>query len=177
LVEKAFPGVVVDQAVDRRALGERVFGRPDELARLEAILHPMVREVERRFVRRMAARRAPLVVLDIPLLFETAGDARCDATVVVSAPRFLQAARVLARTGMTRDKLAGVLGRQMPDAEKRRRADFVVPSGLGQALTGRHLRRIVSLLKQRRGVKWPPGRRGAARRPPGKVHGSPRNRP
>jgi dephospho-CoA kinase len=177
LVETAFPGVVVDRAVDRRALGERVFGRPDDLARLEAILHPMVREVERRFVRRMAARRAPLVVLDIPLLFETAGDARCDATVVVSAPRFLQAARVLARTGMTRDKLAGVLGRQMPDAEKRRRADFVVPSGLGQALTGRHLRRIVSLLKQRRGVKWPPGRRGAARRPPGKVHGSPRNRP
>jgi dephospho-CoA kinase len=176
LVGKAFPEVVVDGAVDRRALGERVFGRPGELARLEAIIHPMVREVERRFIRRMAARRAPLVVLDIPLLFETGGDARCDATVVVSAPRFLQTARVLARPGMTRGRLAGVLERQMPDAEKRRRADFVVPSGLGLALTRRRLRRIISLLKRRRGVKWPPGRPGAAR-PARRAHGGSRNRP
>jgi dephospho-CoA kinase len=176
LVEAAFPGVVKDGAVDRPALGARVFGRPQELKKLESIIHPMVRRVETRFVRRMAARRARLIVFDIPLLFETRGDLRCDASLVVSAPRFLQEARVLARAGMTREKLAGVLARQAPDIEKRRSADYVVPSGLGRALTLRRLRRVVSLLKKRRGVKWPPGRHGAARPTAGRADGVTRNR-
>jgi dephospho-CoA kinase len=176
-VGAAFAGVVKDGAVDRSALGARVFGRPEELEKLEAIVHPMVRAIEARFTRRMAARRAPLIVYDIPLLFETRGDARCDATLVVSAPRFLQEMRVLTRPGMTRDKLAGVLARQMSDLEKRRRADYVVPSGLGRALTLRRLRTIVSRLKRQRGVKWPPGRRGAARPTAGRVDGNTGSRP
>jgi dephospho-CoA kinase len=177
LVGAAFAGAVRDGAVDRTALGARVFGRREELAKLESILHPMVRDVEARLTRRWAAQRVPLVVFDIPLLFETGSDARCDATLVVSAPRFLQELRVLARPGMTREKLAGVLARQMSDAEKRRRADFVVPSGLGRALTFRRLRRIVAQLKKRRGLKWPPGRHGGGRATATKIHGRQGNRP
>ena len=112
-----------------------------------------------RFLKRAAARREQVVVLDIPLLFEIGGVSRCDATIVISAPRFLQEARVLARPGMTRETLNGILSRQTPDAEKRRRADFVVPSGLGRALTLRRLDQIVTLLRRRRGRKWPPDAR------------------
>jgi dephospho-CoA kinase len=176
-VGAAFPGVVKDGAVDRADLGARVFGRPAELKKLEGIIHPMVREIETRFVRRMAARRAPLVVFDIPLLFETRSDQRCDASLVVSAPGLIQRARVLARPGMTMERLAGILARQLPDGEKRRRADFVVLSGLGRALTLRRLRKVVSLLKKRRGVKWPPGRQGRARPTVGRSDGIQGNRP
>jgi dephospho-CoA kinase len=155
-VETAFPGTIVDGGVDRARLGQRVFADAAALARLEAIIHPMVAEVRNRFLARCAARRVALVVLDIPLLFETGNDRSCDATVVVSAPRFLQQARVLARAGMTRRKLADILARQMPDADKRRRADFVVPSNLGRAVTLRRLKEIVRLLAGRKGAKWPP---------------------
>ncbi len=156
-VAKAFPGVVVQGAVDRQALGRRVFGDAKALKRLEAILHPMVRACERRFLAAQARRRAPLVVLDIPLLYETGGEERCDAVVVVSAPRFLQAARVLDRPGMNPGKLAAILGRQVPDAAKRRRADFVVATGLGRGDSLRAVRRIVRVAKARHGAKWPPG--------------------
>ncbi len=159
VVEAAFPGVTHDGAVDRKALGACVFGDPEALARLEQIIHPLVHRAQDRFLKLAAARGDGLVVLDIPLLFETDGDERCDATVVVSAPRFLQEARVLARPGMTRDTLKGILDRQMTDHEKRRRADFVVPSGLGRALTLRRLKEIVTLLRGRRGRKWPPSPR------------------
>jgi dephospho-CoA kinase len=155
-VEAAFPGVAVDGAIDRAALRKRVFGDAQALARLEAIIHPMVADIRNRFLARGASRRVALVVLDIPLLFETGNDRYCDATVVVSAPRFLQEARVLARPGMTRQTLADILARQMPDREKRRRADFVVPSNLGRGETLRRLREIVRLLAQRKGAKWPP---------------------
>ena len=97
-----------------------------------------------------------VAVLDIPLLFEAKLDVRCDAAVVVSAPDFLQRARVLARTGMTQEKFDGILARQIPDATKRRRADFVVPSGCGKAETLRHLSRIVKLIKQAPATHWPP---------------------
>lgn len=153
-VGAAFPGVVVDGApgaaasIDRAALGALVFDDAPALARLEAILHPLARAGQRRFLRAMARRRVPLAVLDIPLLFETGGDARCDAVVVVSAPRFLQERRVLSRPGMTRERLAAILARQMDDREKRRRADFVVPTGLGRAATLKDLRAIVTLLRQ-----------------------------
>ncbi len=155
-VEAAFPGVAADGGVDRAALRERVFGDAAALARLEAIIHPMVSDVRARFLARCAARRAALVVLDIPLLFETGNDRYCDATMVVTAPGFLQRARVLARPGMTPETLAGILARQMPDAEKRRRADFVVPSNLGRGVTLRRLKEIVRLLAKRKGGKWPP---------------------
>ena len=151
----AFPGVVVDGAVDRQALGKRVFGDDAALKSLEAIVHPLVRRVQDDFLKRCAARRCPLVVLDIPLLFEVRLDIRCDAAIVVSAPAFIQAARVLARPGMTREKFDGILARQMPDAEKRRRADFVVSTGCGRRPTLNRLREIVTLLSGRRGTKWP----------------------
>jgi dephospho-CoA kinase len=144
-VAAAFPGTAGKAGIDRAALGRRVFGNPASLRRLEAILHPLVRADTDRFLRRMAARRVPLVVLDIPLLFESGGARRCDAIIVVSAPSFLQRARVLARPGMDQARFAAILAKQMPDAEKRRRADFVVPTGLGRRLTLRRLAEIVKV--------------------------------
>ena len=139
-VEAAFPGVTKNGAVDRRALGRRVFGDDAAMMRLEAIIHPLVRQDEARFLNDMRRRRAKLVVMDVPLLFESGRHRRYDATMVVTAPEFLQRARVLKRPGMTAATLAAIKARQMPDAEKRRRADFVIPSGLGRALTWRRLR-------------------------------------
>lgn len=155
-VARTFPGVVRDGAVDRQALGARVFGDPPALERLEAIVHPLVRLSQRRFLARCARRRVPLAVLDIPLLFESGNERRVDAVAVVSAPGFVQRARVLARPGMTPDKLARILARQMPDREKRRRADFVVPTGLGRAPTRAALERLVAALRPREGRVWPP---------------------
>lgn len=148
-VESAFPGVVVDGAVDRAKLGARVFGDAAALKRLERILHPRVGEAERRFLARAAMQRAGMVVRDVPLLFETGGDRRCDHTIVVSAPEHIQAARVLSRPGMTRERLAQVRAKQMPDAEKRRRADFVVPTGLDKRFTRNRLRDIVRTIRRR----------------------------
>lgn len=145
-VGKAFPGVVKDGAVDRPALGKIVFGDPAELKRLEAILHPMVRDEEQRFRARMKRRREPLVVLDVPLLLETGGDARCDAVAVVSAPARVQRSRVLARPGMTPERLDAVLKHQMSDKEKKKRADFVIHSGIGRTHSLRQIRRIVTML-------------------------------
>lgn len=145
-VGAAFPGVVKAGAVDRAELGRRVFADAAALDRLEAILHPRVRADEAVFLHAMRRRRAKLVVMEVPLLFESGRDRRYDATVVVTAPRFLQRARVLARPGMTPARLAAIAARQMPDAEKRRRADFVVPSGLGRAITWRCLRAVLRAL-------------------------------
>lgn len=152
-IEKAFPGVAAgaegQQAVDRRALGARVFGDDAALKRLEGILHPLVRSREKRFIARARMFRLPIVVLDIPLLFETGGQRRCDAVIVVTAPHFLQRQRVLRRPGMTPERFEQVAGRQMPESEKRRRADFVVPTGLGFADTRRRLAAIVTSLRER----------------------------
>jgi dephospho-CoA kinase len=147
-IERAFPGVVRDGAVDRQELGRRVFGQPAELRCLEAILHPLVRRAETAFLKCHRRRHTRLVVLDIPLLFETGGDRRCDAVAVVSCPAFLQAQRVLRRPGMNPGKLAAIRAQQMPDREKRRRADFVLPSGAGKAPVLRGLKRIVTVLRQ-----------------------------
>lgn len=147
-IETAFPGVVREGAVDRQELGRRVFGQPAELRCLEAILHPLVRRAETAFLKRHRRYGTPLVVLDIPLLFETGGDRRCDAVAVVSCPAFLQAQRVLRRPGMTDARLAAIRAQQMSDREKRRRADFVLPSGAGKAPVLRGLKRIVTVLRQ-----------------------------
>ena len=149
----AFPDCVHDMRsgaeVDRAALGARVFGDAAATARLEAILHPRVRDAERVFTERAARDRRWLAVLDIPLLLETGGERRCDAVAVVYAPAFVQAARVLTRRGMTPDRLAAIRARQMSDAEKLRRADFRIPTGLGRALTLRRVRRIVRILREK----------------------------
>ena len=149
-VAAAFPGVETKAGnIDRAALGRLVFADPAALKRLEAILHPMVAAEEKRFLARARARRERLAVLDIPLLFETGAERRCDYVLVVSAPAAVQRQRVLRRPGMTEIRLASILQKQIPDHEKRRRADFVVPTGGGRHLTLRHLRAIVTLLRGR----------------------------
>jgi len=127
-VEAAFPGVAVDGRIDRTKLAERLVGNPDAIKRLEAIVHPLVRAVSERFIADERAHGARVIVLDIPLLFETGGEKRVDAVVVVSAPADVQRARVLGRAGMSADKLEALLKRQMSDAEKRSRAHFIVDS-------------------------------------------------
>jgi len=130
-VEAAFPGVSENGAVDRKRLADRLLGDRDALAKLESIVHPMVREDQAVFVRRMQAEGRPFAVLDVPLLFETGGEDRVDVTVVATASAEIQRARLLTRPGMDEAKLALLLARQMPDAEKRRRAHFMVDSGRG----------------------------------------------
>ena len=127
-VEAAFPGVTVDGRIDRAKLAAKLVGDPDAIRRLESIVHPLVRAVSDRFVEEQRARGARIIVLDIPLLFETGGDTKVDAVVVVSAPPDVQRARVLSRAGMTAERLDALLARQMSDAEKRARAHFVVDS-------------------------------------------------
>jgi dephospho-CoA kinase len=128
LVEAAFPGTTADGKVDRANLATRVLDDPAAIGRLEAIVHPLVRDSEERFLVAAEARGARIVVLDIPLLFETGADRRVDAVVVVTAPLALQRARVLGRPDMTAAKLDVILAKQLPDAEKRRRAHFLVDS-------------------------------------------------
>jgi dephospho-CoA kinase len=148
-VAAVFPeALAADGGIDRAALGRRVFADPAALQRLERILHPLVRQSQDRFLKLARGRRVPLVVLDIPLLFETGGDRRCDRVIVVSASASVQRARVMARPGMTEARFRAILAKQTPDAEKRRRADLVVPSGLGRALTFRRLKRIVRALTE-----------------------------
>jgi dephospho-CoA kinase len=127
-VEAAFPGVAVDGRIDRAKLAEKLVGNPDAIKKLESIVHPLVRAVSERFITEQRARGARVIVLDIPLLFETGGEKRVDAVVVVSAPADVQRARVLGRAGMSADKLEALLKRQMSDAEKRSRAHFIVDS-------------------------------------------------
>ena len=130
-IEAAFPGTVRDGVVDRPALSARVLGDDAAMKRLEAIVHPLVRRAEEDFVAAAVSTGRPMVVLDIPLLFEGGGEQRCDVVVVVSAPAAVQRARVLARPGMTPDRFEAILGRQMPDSAKRTRAHFVVDTGSG----------------------------------------------
>ncbi|WP_157014446.1 dephospho-CoA kinase [Mesorhizobium xinjiangense] len=131
LIEAAFPGTVDDGEVDRTKLSAAVLGDAAKLASLESIVHPLVQEAERRFLEEHERRGAPLVVLDIPLLFEVKATDRVDRILVVSAPEAVQRERVMARPGMTAQKLDAILAKQMPDAEKRRRADFIIDTSLG----------------------------------------------
>ena len=149
-IAKAFPGTVKEGVLDRKALGSRVFADKQALTRLEKILHPMVRDAQRQFL--SANSRKRLVVLDIPLLFEKGNERRCHAVLVVTTSRAIQRQRVLRRPGMTMQKFADILKNQMPDAEKRRRADFVVPTGIGFRST---LRRALRIAKHLSHGRWP----------------------
>jgi dephospho-CoA kinase len=126
-IAAAFPGVAGPDGIDRPRLGAAVFGDPAALARLEAIVHPAVRNERQKFLERH--REAPLVVLDVPLLFERGGAEECDAVVVVSAPTDVQRARVFARPGMSPERFAAILAAQLPDHKKRARADYVIETG------------------------------------------------
>ena len=143
-IEAAFPGTTDTNGVDRAGLGARVFGDPAALARLEGIVHPAVREAREAFLR--SHRAAPLVVFDIPLLFEKGGVDEVDRVVVVSAPAPVQRARVLARKGMSEQRLGEILALQWPDAEKRARADWVIDTGRSEAETEAEVRRLVEKL-------------------------------
>ena len=131
LIEAAFPGTTRGGKVDRAKLGERVLGNAEAIKQLEQIVHPLVTQARERFLTEAERNGASVAVLDVPLLYETGGDARCDAVVVVSAPAEMQRARAFERPGMTANKLAAILAKQMPDAEKRARADFVVDTSQG----------------------------------------------
>jgi dephospho-CoA kinase len=144
-VAAAFPGVIVDGAVDRRKLGAKVFADRAALKKLEGILHPLARQDMKTFLDLHRRRRTKRVVIDVPLLFETGGEKNCDLVVVVSASGTLQRQRALARPGMNPEKLAGILARQMPDPEKRRRADVVAVTALGYLPTLRALKRAIRL--------------------------------
>jgi dephospho-CoA kinase len=146
-VGDAFPGVVKDGEVDREALREAVLGKPDELKRLNAIVHPLVGRDRVGFFERAQADGADMVVLDIPLLFETGGHANVDAVVVVSAPAEMQRERVLARPGMNPDRLDAILAQQTPDAEKRARAHFVVDTGRGLEAAREQVHAIIAKLR------------------------------
>jgi dephospho-CoA kinase len=139
----AFPGTVVRARLDRAVLRTAVIGQPAALRRLEHILHPLVRRAERRFLARAQRARARAAVLDIPLLLETGGDKRVDLVVVVSAPRAVQIARVRQRGRMDEAQIAAVIAHQMPDREKRRRADVVIHTGLSRFHALRRLRRLI----------------------------------
>jgi len=156
-IGEVFPGVVADGAVDRTRLAEAL-GRDDQaFRRLEAIVHPLVLKGRLEDLAAAEARGVRLAVLDIPLLFETGGDAAVDAVVVVTASAAVQAERVLARPGMTRDRFEAILARQLPDAEKRRRADFVVDTGEGLESARARVDEIVGMVLAE---GWTPPRRG-----------------
>jgi len=155
-VEAAFPGVVKDGAVDREELRKRVLGDPEALKRLNAVVHPLLKGQRADFFAQAQAAGADMVVLDIPLLMETGGHETVDAIVVASAPADLQRERVLARPGMTPERLEAILAQQTPDADKRARADFVVETGLGLDHARAQVTEIIAALRD-------PARRAAIR--------------
>jgi dephospho-CoA kinase len=153
-IEAAFPGTTVGGKVDRTRLAAQVLGNEAARKRLEGIVHPLVRESEVNFLADARARNAPIVVLDIPLLYETGGDSRVDAVVVVTAPPEVQRERVMARPGMTEERFAQLLAAQVPDAEKRRRADFIVDTSRGFDAARAQVRDILAKV-----AKMPAGQR------------------
>jgi dephospho-CoA kinase len=146
LIEKIFAGTVSGGRLDRGKLAGMVFDDDKALTRLEAILHPLFESEERRFLARARRARRPLVAIDIPLLYEIGADKHMDAVIVVSAPKMIQRARVLKRRGMTATRLAAIAARQLPDAEKRKRADFIVETGGARRDALRKLKAIVDSL-------------------------------
>lgn len=150
LIEQAFPGTVTGGTVDRQKLAAAVLGHPDRMKTLEAIVHPLVQEEKKAFLKKVSAL-APVAVLDIPLLLETGGQAQCDAVLVVTAPAEVQRERVLARPGMTEEKFNVILAKQMPDSEKRRRAHFIVNTSRGFGSAEAQVRSVLACLAGRPG--------------------------
>jgi dephospho-CoA kinase len=149
-VARLFPETLKRGSIDREALGRIVFAEPKRLKQLERILHPFVRQAERAFLAEAAKNKAKAVVLDIPLLFETGGERRCDVTICMTAPRVVQQTRLLNRPGMTASRIRAIQKRQMPDREKQRRADFVISSGKGYAYTKKQLTKLWAFLREER---------------------------
>lgn len=146
LVEAAFPGTVRDGKVDRQLLSLNVLGKPEAMKKLEAIVHPLVRDEEKRFLEEARLLRRRHVMMDIPLLFETGGEKRVDVIVVVTADTEIQRQRVLARPDMTKERFEAILSKQVSDAEKRRRAHFLIDTGLGMDSAKRQVSAILRAL-------------------------------
>ena len=146
LIEAAFPNTTKDGTVDRTKLSEYVIGKPENMKKLEAIIHPLVHKREQEFLKETKERGDKLVVLDIPLLFETGGIGRVDKIIVVTAPAEVQRERVLARDGMTVEKFEAILTRQVPDSEKREKADFVIDTSLGLEAAKERVKDIIVAL-------------------------------
>jgi dephospho-CoA kinase len=159
-IEAAFPGVVREGRIDRAELSKHVVGKPEALKRLEAIVHPLVARAQLDFLAKAEAEGAPVVVLDIPLLFETGGEKRVDVVVVVSAPADLQRTRVLARDGMTEEKFEAIRAKQVPDDVKRARADFVVVTDKGLEDAQAQVDKVLQALEGRAGRIWAQRRGG-----------------
>ena len=149
LIEAAFPGTTGPDGVDRAKLSSHVIGNPEAMKRLEAIIHPLVRKRELRFYERSGQAGATLVLIDIPLLFETGSEDRFDAVVVVSAPQDLQRQRVLARPGMSPEKFEAIKAKQLPDAVKRQKADYVIDTGLTLEETEEQVETVLKDIKSR----------------------------
>ncbi len=153
LVEAAFSGTTDENGVDRNKLAKFVFGNDEQMKKLEAIIHPLVREEEEEFLSRAMVAGANLVILDIPLLFETGGEKRVDGVVVVTAPQSVQRQRVLAREGMSEEKFVAILARQYPDDKKRQNADFLINTSKGMESARDE---VVSIIEQVQSGKWQP---------------------
>ena len=153
-IEAAFPGTTAEGRVDRGKLSQQLMADQEGFKRLEAIVHPLVYQAERRMLQEHADSGAGLAVLEVPLLFETGGDARVDVTVVVSAPEDVQRERVLAREGMTADKFGAIRARQLAETEKRRRADFIVETHLTIPESYAQVDAIIDALRVRRGTAF-----------------------
>jgi dephospho-CoA kinase len=165
-IAEGFPDVIENSTINRKRLGDQVFADTEALKRLESILHPLVGENKNKFLSLSARRRCSQVVLDVPLLFETDGQKKCDAVITVSAPSFVQRARVLARPGMTEQKFASILAKQVPDREKCRKSDFVVQTGNGRLESLSAIRKIITETGSLRAANWPPASpRTVSRRP------------
>ena len=145
-VAHLFPESLKHGAIGRKKVGQSIFGQPEKLQQLERIIHPLLRHAERIFLKKARKDKAPAAILEIPLLFETGGEERCDYTFCVTAPRAIQKKRVLARPGMSEEKFRAILKRQMPDIEKRKRADYVIPTGKGLKETQKHLQKLLHQL-------------------------------
>ena len=141
-VARLFPEALKRGGIDRKILGRTVFGCPKKLRQLEKIIHPLLRQAEQGFLQKARKAKAPGAILEIPLLFETGADKRCDITLCVTAPRAVQKSRVLSRAGMSEEKLRAILKRQMPNAEKIRKANYAIPTGTSLESTEKHLRKL-----------------------------------
>ncbi len=157
LVTDRFPAITHQGSIDRQKLGAVVYQDDQALHDLENILHPLVRMAQQNFIRRCVLKGMSMVLLDIPLLFETGGQSRCDVVVVVSAPAFLQARRVLSRPAMDEEKFRSILARQLPDYIKRQRADFVISTGLSHGHSFEQIVTIIDILQDYDGSVWSPG--------------------
>ncbi len=155
IMSEMFPASIRDGSIDRKVIAEEVFSNSKALNNIEKTLHPLVRLREKKFLGDCARQGKKVVILDVPLLFETGGEKRCDGVITVSAPKYIQRQRVFNRPGMTPERLKVILSRQISDFEKRKRSDFIILTGLGRYFSLIQAQKIVRITKNWKGQHWP----------------------